>query len=1116
MEPQDFIQQLYITYYGRPADPEGLAYWAQRLEDNGGNLGTVMDAFGNSVEFDTRFGGLGEQDLIDNLYQQAFGRDAEPEGLNYYADRLASGESSLIDLAQDIANGAQGDDITAIENRVEVSQAFTEQVTERGLNYGEIEAAGQLLAQVTANTNVNDYIQSAVNERLDTLAAEDGDGGSGSIGPTFSVTEEAGTLQFDGTATGAITFTLTDDTVTAERQGVTSELTTTTADLKGVNLPTDTEVKVESGTLTLTAAQANGRVIGGESAGSVLVTALADKADADLSNISVDTTLALAENDDFVFTGELNTDTDITAEMNGDNSVDLSSITANVGITLGAASAFDGSFASGDTVAVNGDYALDISALTDDDLPEGFTLASGTSLTLTPEQADGLPLMPEQPYGLTINGGGDVIITELDKATLEARDGLSSVLNLSGIMDGDGDTGTVSLDIDSTGDITFYPDSTLSIAGVTITGTGTVDAESVTISPVDRNETDGDFSDDTSPTFTVPEDATLRLSSSGTGEFTDDDDATNDWALSVKGAGTVTVDMPISFNDDPARSYANLSAIEMATTLTVAEDTIFTGRFNDAQAVTLESKLTDPADVDEVFDITGAFNLPASIVLDGVNLTATAAQLDGLSVTGASSVTVKDLDAMEPETADLTGIDVPLTLDLEGSSVDFEGQIDTADLTITGGASTLNVTDAAVFTAENVAVGSGSTLVMQGSQVGNVQGDGFSVASGGTVDLRGDVQAADFQGSGVGDDDGTVELSDADSLEGFAANILDVIGKAEGLSESDIDITVSPSVNLAQAGSLADINTEGEISYSVQDSLTQLLNAATSTDQTERDTLVGGEQLTIDDLDSGSDAQVTFGGLSEGAATSIDFTDDETTLSEAELVEINDAGLEVNAGDAITVTDVTTSNGDFTEAAVIDLLDDNDTIIVNGTTANDIIDATNQAADFELNGDTSDDELVGGEGDDFLTGGAGADQLTGGVGNDTFFYDGDSGVENGDLSGMDLITDFEAGDNSAGGTIDKLEIEIGFEPLASSVLTEKTVELNQSSILTDLANAFSGSSDSGNTEVQVITGDGNGDLTARSFLAVDVADDGVIDSNDLVIEVTGITGTFDANDISIT
>ena len=177
MENTTLIQQLYIAYYGRPADPEGLGYWATRVEESSGDLGTVIDAFATSTEFESRFGNLSEQALINNLYQQILGRPAEEEGLAFYTGMLARGDSSLIELALDITNGAQGTDTTTIQNRVEVAQQFTQNMAERGLDYGSIEAAGQLLAGVTSVTNVSEYIQSAVNQLLDTLPA------AGNAGP---------------------------------------------------------------------------------------------------------------------------------------------------------------------------------------------------------------------------------------------------------------------------------------------------------------------------------------------------------------------------------------------------------------------------------------------------------------------------------------------------------------------------------------------------------------------------------------------------------------------------------------------------------------------------------------------------------------------------------------------------------------------------------------------------------------------------------------------------------------------------------------------------------------------------------------------------------------------
>ena len=33
-----YVQKAYVSYYGRPADPAGLAYWAARMDAEGGSL----------------------------------------------------------------------------------------------------------------------------------------------------------------------------------------------------------------------------------------------------------------------------------------------------------------------------------------------------------------------------------------------------------------------------------------------------------------------------------------------------------------------------------------------------------------------------------------------------------------------------------------------------------------------------------------------------------------------------------------------------------------------------------------------------------------------------------------------------------------------------------------------------------------------------------------------------------------------------------------------------------------------------------------------------------------------------------------------------------------------
>lgn len=119
------VQALYVAYYGRPADPGGLDYWATQLDANGGDLNAVIDAFGRSQEYVGRFGDMDDAQRIETLYEQLFGRAADSEGRDYYAGVLARGEKSLAEIALTVANAAQGNDHDVFEARVEAADEFT-------------------------------------------------------------------------------------------------------------------------------------------------------------------------------------------------------------------------------------------------------------------------------------------------------------------------------------------------------------------------------------------------------------------------------------------------------------------------------------------------------------------------------------------------------------------------------------------------------------------------------------------------------------------------------------------------------------------------------------------------------------------------------------------------------------------------------------------------------------------------------------------------------------------------------------------------------------------------------------------------------------------------------
>ncbi|MBZ9540438.1 DUF4214 domain-containing protein [Modicisalibacter tunisiensis] len=120
----DFVQQLYVSYYGRPAESGGLQYWADRADAEGQSA--IVNAFGDSQEYQDVFGSLTDQQLVNNLYQQMFNRDAEQAGLDFYTNMLSSGQSTLAEIALDIQNGAQGSDKEAFAAKVQAASTYTE------------------------------------------------------------------------------------------------------------------------------------------------------------------------------------------------------------------------------------------------------------------------------------------------------------------------------------------------------------------------------------------------------------------------------------------------------------------------------------------------------------------------------------------------------------------------------------------------------------------------------------------------------------------------------------------------------------------------------------------------------------------------------------------------------------------------------------------------------------------------------------------------------------------------------------------------------------------------------------------------------------------------------
>ena len=154
---RDQVQIMYVAYYGRPGDAGGLDFWAGELERVNGNLMGIINSFGNSMEFQDRFGDLDDEELVNNIFLQLLGRNADSGGLNFYVNGLREGRFTLASLALNVADGAKGNpegqDAATVGNKLRAANAFSETYEEAGAPYGDsqIDDAKQWLAEVESS-----------------------------------------------------------------------------------------------------------------------------------------------------------------------------------------------------------------------------------------------------------------------------------------------------------------------------------------------------------------------------------------------------------------------------------------------------------------------------------------------------------------------------------------------------------------------------------------------------------------------------------------------------------------------------------------------------------------------------------------------------------------------------------------------------------------------------------------------------------------------------------------------------------------------------------------------------------------------------------------------------
>lgn len=306
------VQALYVAYYGRPAEPAGLNFWANVVEANGGDVSVIIKDFSNAPEYQQRFGSLDDATLVNNLYLQMFGRSAEPGGLEFWVGLLKAGTQTLGDIAHTISSLASGTDLQVLSGRVDLANAFTtklEASPEALANYGTergIEIGRDYLAQAKDATVGS--LPALIDKAADTVATLPSAGGGGTGGggvtppppPTFVAQIDSGVLHFTGTATGDIE--VVRDTaggiVAFTRDGIKSTVTLS-------QFTATTSVDIGAATVKLTAADAAVSSITGT--GELLISGVSQTSDLTKLGSSLKATATLVSDVDLTLLNNLST-----------------------------------------------------------------------------------------------------------------------------------------------------------------------------------------------------------------------------------------------------------------------------------------------------------------------------------------------------------------------------------------------------------------------------------------------------------------------------------------------------------------------------------------------------------------------------------------------------------------------------------------------------------------------------------------------------------------------------------------------------------------------------------------------------------------------------------------
>ncbi|MFD1252843.1 hypothetical protein DEVEQU_01131 [Devosia equisanguinis] len=239
------VSRLYVSFFNRAADPEGLQYWVKRYNDEvaAGRDGKMFledmaDSFAQSPEakaiYETTASPTDAEikAYISEAYMNMFGRTPDDEGLDYWAGRWKTemdqgkpGVRVLFEIENAARNSTNQNDVDALKNKAEVAAKFTSDFVASGADWkSEDMASAKSIVDKVDHTpasvqSANDEIAKFIEEKTNPDGGQepgggDPDGGNGG-GPVVPDPLPAASI-----ANGVISIAAGTEVTLSENNGV--------------------------------------------------------------------------------------------------------------------------------------------------------------------------------------------------------------------------------------------------------------------------------------------------------------------------------------------------------------------------------------------------------------------------------------------------------------------------------------------------------------------------------------------------------------------------------------------------------------------------------------------------------------------------------------------------------------------------------------------------------------------------------------------------------------------------------------------------------------------------------------------------------------------------------